>query len=67
MTPQSMGAISLGNIAIEFGRVAGTTTSLGEAAVRNLAGVVSGLISMPGLHGKSNSGMRSSAPHISTT
>ena len=54
MTLQSTGAISLGNVATELGRAAGTTTSLGEAAVRNLAGVASGPISMSSLYGKSN-------------
>lgn len=52
MTLQSTGAISLGNVATELGRAAGTTTSLGEAAVRNLAGVASGPISMSSLYGK---------------
>lgn len=54
MTLQSTGAISLGNVATELGRAAGTTTSLGEAAVRNLAGAASGPISMSSLYGKSN-------------
>ena len=42
MTLQSSGLISLGNVAVELGRASTTTTSLGEAAVRTLAGVASG-------------------------
>lgn len=54
MTLQSSGPISLGNVAVELGRTAGTTTSLGEAAVRALAGIASGPISLSSLYGKSN-------------
>lgn len=54
MTLQSTGAISLSNVATELGRAAVTTTSLGEAAVRNLAGVASGPISLSSLYGKSS-------------
>jgi hypothetical protein len=54
MTLQSSGAISLCNVATELGRASGTMTSLVEAAVRSLAGVVSGPISLSGLYGKSS-------------
>jgi hypothetical protein len=54
MTLQSSGPISLGNVAVELGRASTTTTSLGEAAVRTLAGVASGPISISNLYGKSN-------------
>ncbi len=54
MTLQSSGAISLSNVSVELGRAAFATTSLGEAAVRTLAGVASGPISLSNLYGKSN-------------
>ncbi len=54
MTLQNSGPISLGNVAVELGRTSTTTTSLGEAAVRSLAGVASGPISLSNLYGKSN-------------
>lgn len=53
MTLQSSGAISLSNVSVELGRSASATTSLGEAAVRGLAGVASGPISLSNLYGKS--------------
>ena len=54
MTLQSSGPISLGNVAVELGRASTTTTSLGEAAVRTLAGIASGPITLSNLYGKSN-------------
>jgi hypothetical protein len=54
MTLQTSGPISLGNVAVELGRTSTTTTSLGEAAVRSLAGVASGPVSLSNLYGKSN-------------
>lgn len=54
MTLQSSGPISLGNVAVELGRTSTATTSLGEAAVRTLAGATSGPISLSSLYGKSN-------------
>lgn len=54
MTLQSSGAISLANINTELGRSSTATISLGETAVRNLAGVASGAISLSNLYGKSN-------------
>lgn len=53
MTLQSSGPISLGNVGTELGRTLGTPTSLGEAAVRNLAAVASGAIGLSNLYGKS--------------
>ena len=54
MTLQTTGPISLGNVRAELGRAAGTSISLGETAVRNLAGVASGLITLSNLYGKSS-------------
>ncbi len=54
MTLQTAGPISLGNVRAELGRAAGTSISLGETAVRNLAGVASGLIRLSNLYGKSS-------------
>jgi hypothetical protein len=54
MTLQATGPISLGNVRAELGRAAGTSISLGETAVRNLAGVASGLIRLSNLYGKSS-------------
>lgn len=54
MTLQSSGAISLGNVNTELGRSATATISLGETAVRTLAGVSSGAISLSSLYGKSS-------------
>lgn len=54
MTLQSSGAISLGNVNTELGRSSTATISLGETAVRTLAGVSSGAIALSNLYGKSN-------------
>lgn len=54
MTLPSSGAISLANVSVELGRSSTATTSLGESAVRALAGVASGAISLSNLRGKSN-------------
>ena len=54
MTLQSSGAISLSNVAVELGRASNAATSLGEAAVRTLAGVSTGAIALSNLYGKSN-------------
>lgn len=54
MTLQTTGAISLGNVGTELGRATGTTTALGETAVRNLAGLPSGTIKLSNLYGKSS-------------
>jgi hypothetical protein len=54
------GEISIGGTAtnrsinVELGRAAGATSSLGETALRTLAGVSSGAISMNNFYGKSN-------------
>jgi len=54
MTLPATGSISLSQVNVELGRAAATRISLGEAAVRNLAGVSSGTIRMSNLRGKSN-------------
>ncbi len=54
MTLQSSGAISLGNVNTELGRSSTAAISLGETAVRALAGVSSGAIALSNLYGKSN-------------
>ena len=52
MTLPSSGAISLSNVNVELGRGSTATISLGESAVRTLAGVPSGAISLSNLYGK---------------
>jgi hypothetical protein len=54
MTLQTTGPISLGNVGSELGRPTSTATSLGETAVRNLAGIASGVIKLSNLYGKSS-------------
>ena len=54
MTLVTSGPISLCNVAVELGRTSTSSTSLGEADVRSLAGVASGPISLSNLYGKSN-------------
>ncbi len=48
------GPISLSAVSAEIARAAGSTISLGEAAVRSLAGVATGAISLSQLYGKSS-------------
>ena len=47
------GTISMANVNVELGRSSTATISLNETAVRSLAGVASGTISMNDLRGKS--------------
>ena len=54
MTTPASGQISISNISTELGRASTATTSLGETASRNLAGVASGQISMSNFYGKSS-------------
>ena len=54
MTLQASGAISIGNISVELGRSSTAQSSLGESALRTLASVASGAISMSNFYGKSN-------------
>lgn len=60
MTLNASGVISIGgstsgqSINLELGRAATATSSLGESALRTLAGVASGTISMSNFYGKSN-------------
>jgi len=60
MTLVASGAISIGGTAanasinLELGRAQNATSSMGESALRTLAGVPSGAISMSNFYGKSN-------------
>jgi hypothetical protein len=60
MTLAASGEMSIGgstatrSINLELGRAAGATSSLGEAALRTLAGVASGTISMSNFYNKAN-------------
>lgn len=52
--PLSIGGSTVGqSINLELGRAASATSSMGETALRNLAGVPSGAISMSNFYGKS--------------
>lgn len=53
MALPSTGSISLSQVAVELSRAATAQTALGEAAVRNLAGLPSGAIGLFNLRGKS--------------
>lgn len=48
------GPLSASQINVELGRAAGAAFSLNDAAVRSIAGVASGTISMSNLHGKAS-------------
>lgn len=52
--PLPTGTISMSQVNTELGRSSTASISLGETAVRTLAGVASGAISMDNLRGKSN-------------
>ena len=54
MTLPSSGAISLSNVNTEIGYSATATISMNDAAIRGLAAVASGAISMSNFYGKSN-------------
>jgi hypothetical protein len=54
MTLQASGVISISNISVELGRSSTAQSSLGESALRTLASVASGAISMSNFYSKSN-------------
>jgi hypothetical protein len=54
MTTPASGQIAISNISTELGRASTATTSMGETAARNLAGVASGQISMSNFYNKSS-------------
>lgn len=53
MTLPATGSISLSAVNVELGRSSTAAISLGETAVRNLAGIATGAISLGNLYGKS--------------
>ena len=53
MTLQTSGAISLNDIHLELGASSGTTVSLNDADVRDLAGISSGAIDLADFYGAS--------------
>lgn len=56
MTTPTSGAIAVSNVSTELGRSSTATTSLGESAVRALAGILLGPVALGDLYGKSNGG-----------
>lgn len=54
MTLPTTGSISLSAVNAELGRASAAAISLGETAVRNLAGIATGAISLGNLRGKSS-------------
>ncbi len=54
MALPASGALAISQISVELGRASTATTNLNEAAVRSLAGVASGSISISNFYGKSS-------------
>lgn len=54
MTLQASGVIQISDINVELGRAYNTWAGLGDSALRTLAGVPSGSISLASFYGKSN-------------
>ena len=54
MTLQASGAIAISDINVELGRASTYNSNLNESALRTLAGVPSGAISLSSFYGKSN-------------
>lgn len=62
MTLPVSGTISMSQVSVELGYGATTTRGLGDALVRNLAGVPSGAIAFTNLHGKTNYALTNPTP-----
>ena len=65
--PTPTGTISMSDVNTELGLTSTATISLNDAAVRTLAGVASGTISMDNLRGKSNAPAVSFSPDGGTS
>lgn len=63
MTLPVSGPISLSQVNVELGLSATAQVTLGDASVRNLAGISSGAISLDSLHGKSSYTPMTITPH----